>query len=236
MTRATQMSKTLTALILAATLSIGAGGWAWADSDNVSAPQVLQMPTNGVDAARGDEWIYQARDSLTGDTLSDIEVVVVDSLADKIDVRMRITNPNTGMVRVGAATYDPFWRRAPDSIAPGKGAQDSWGVKPKLQVGDEWSYNFERQLSGGPLMMDWIGHGEALGVERMELPNGRTVEAMKIEFFERPSVARFRFALHVVEWFSPEINRYVRREVESRLAGEITEATTEILQDYIRRR
>jgi hypothetical protein len=42
--------------------------------------------------------------------------------------------------------------------------------------------------------------------------------------------------MHVLEWFAPEINRYVRREVETRLAGEITESTTEILQDYVRRR
>jgi hypothetical protein len=230
------MSRTLTALILAATLTIAAAGRASAGSDDGSAIQVLQISTNGFDVARGDEWIYQARDSLTGDTLSDIDVVVADTQVDKIDVRLRITNPNTGMVRVGAATFDSFWRRAPDAIVPGKGVQDSWGVRPKLQVGDDWNYNFERPLSGGPIMMAWIGHGEVLGVERMELPNGRTVEAMKIEFFERPSVARYRFAMHVTEWFAPEINRYVRREVESRLAGEITESTTEILQDYIRRR
>ena len=84
--------------------------------------------------------------------------------------------------------------------------------------------------------MRWIGHGEALGTERVDLPNGRTVDALKIEFFERPSVARYRFEMHVVEWFAPEINRYVRREIETRQAGEITESTTEILQDYVRRR
>jgi len=74
------------------------------------------------------------------------------------------------------------------------------------------------------------------GVERVDLPNGRTVDALKIEFFERPSAMRYRFELHVVEWFAPEINRYVRREIESRLAGEVTESTTETLQDYVRRR
>jgi len=228
------MSNTLIVLALAATLSIGAGGEADAGSD--SAALNLQAPIDGVDAARGDEWIYLAQDSLTGATLSEIDVVVVERQADKIDVRIRVTDPNSGAVRTGAATFDSFWRREPDDIGPGDGTQDSWGVRPNLQVGDEWDCNFQRQLNGGPIMMGWIGHGEALGVERVELPNGRTVDALKIEFFERPSVARYRFEMHVVEWFAPEINRYVRREIETRLAGEITESTTEILQDYVQRR
>jgi hypothetical protein len=231
-----QMPKTLTALTLAAALLIDADGRARADPDNGSTTPALQMPRQGVDVARGDEWIYQTRDSLTGDTLSDMDVVVVDKQADNINVRIRVTDPNTGMVRTGAATFDSFWRRVPDDIGPGKGAQDSWGVRPNLQVGDDWNYNFDRHLSGGPIVMGWIGHGEAVGVERLDLPNGRTVDALKIEFTERPSVARYHFEMHVVEWFAPEMNRYVRREVETRTEGEITESTTEILQDYVRRR
>ncbi|THD41973.1 MAG: hypothetical protein E7774_16940 [Bradyrhizobium sp.] len=196
---------------------------------------MLQTPVATVDVGRGDEWVYIAQDSLTGSTLSDIDIVVVEKQADTIDVRIRVTDPNSGAVRTGAATFDMFWRREPDAIGPGQGTQDSWGAKPQLKVGEEWSYNFQRQLNGGPIMMDWIGHGEALGVERVDLPNGRTVEALKIEFFERPAVARYRFESHVVEWYAPEINRYVRREIETRLAGEVTESTTEVLQDYIQR-
>ena len=67
----------------------------------------------------------------------------------------------------------------------------------KLQVGDDWNYSFQRQLAGGPIKMSWIGHGEALSIERVDLPNGQTVDALKIEFFERPSVARYRFEMHV---------------------------------------
>jgi hypothetical protein len=228
------MSKTLIMLALAAALSIGADGEADAGSD--SAAPNLQAPIDGVDAGRGDEWIYLTQDSLTGAALSQIDVVIAERNADKIEVRIRVTDPNTGAVRTGAATFDAFWRRMPDDIGPGEGKQDSWGVRPGLKVGDDWNYDFERQLNGGPIRMRWIGHGEALGVERVELPNGRTVDALKIEFFERPSVARYRFEMHVVEWFAPEINRYVRREIETRLAGEITESTTEILQDYVQRR
>ena len=228
--------KTLLGLSSAAALAIIAGGAASAGQPDDSATPALQAPSNGVDVARGDEWIYLTRDSLTGATLSDVDVVVVDTPAGASDVRMRVTDPNTGAVRTGAATFDSFWRRAPDAIDPGEGTQDSWGVRPGLRVGDDWNYGFERPLAGGPVMMRWIGHGEALSSERVDLPDGRTVDALKIEFFERPSVARYRFEMHVLEWFAPEINRYVRREVETRLAGEITESTTEILQDYVRRR
>ena len=84
--------------------------------------------------------------------------------------------------------------------------------------------------------MRWIGHGEALASSGSIFPTAATVDALKIEFFERPSVARYRFEMHVVEWFAPEINRYVRREIETRLAGEITEVDDRDLQDYVRRR
>ena len=230
------MLKTLTGLSLAVALSIGAGARATADPDVTPNGPTLPTPTQGVDVARGDEWIYQVEDSLTGAALSNFDVVVVDKQPTEIDVRIRVTDPNTGAARVGAATFDAFWRREPDGVGLGRGVQDSWGVRPKLKVGDDWDYNFERPLSGGPIMMSWIGHGEALGVERMDLPNGRTVDTVKVEFFERPSVARYHFEMRVVEWFSPEINRYVRREIETRVEGKISEATTEILQDYIKRR
>jgi hypothetical protein len=229
------MSKAPTVLTLAAIVSLFVGR-ACADSDVATTPGTVQAPAEGVDVARGDEWTYQTRDSLTGDTLSDVDVVVVDALADRINIRLRVVDPDTGMIRTSAATFDLFWRRIPDDISPGKGAQDSWGVRPKLQVGEEWNYNFERRLNGGPIVMGWIGHGEALGVERVDPPNGRTVDALKIEFLERPSIARFHFSMRVVEWFAPEINRYVRREIETRAEGEITESTTEVLQDYVRRR
>ena len=199
------------------------------------APTV-EMPADGVDAARGDEWTYLTQDTLTGESLSEQEVVVVDRQGNEIDVRLRITDPRTGAVRVGAATFDSFWRRLPDDSDSGQGTQDNWGIKPGLRVGDDWNYDFERPLAGGPIKMRWIGHGEALGIESVDLPNGMTVKAMKIEFFERPSVARYRFEMHVVEWFAPEINRYVRREFESRLSGKVVESTSEVLLDYIRRR
>jgi hypothetical protein len=193
-------------------------------------------PIQKVDVARGDEWIYETRDSLTGDALSEVDVVVVDADADKIDVRMRVTSPKSGMVRVAAATFDGFWRKLPDAISPGAGAQDSWGVKPNLKAGDSWNYSFERPLLAGPVSMRWIGHGEALAADPVDLPDGQTAQALKIEFFERPSVARYNLELHVVEWFAPDMNRYVRRDVETRWNGQVTDSTTDVLQDYIKRR
>ena len=193
-------------------------------------------PIQKVDVGRGDEWIYESRDSLTGDALSEVDVVVVDADAEKIDVRMRVTSPNSGMVRVGAATFDRFWRKLPDATSPGTGAQDSWGAKPNLKAGDSWDYSFERPLLVGPASMRWIGHGEALAAEAVDLPDGQTAQALKIEFFERPSVARYNLELHVVEWFAPDMNRYVRRDVETRWNGQVTESTTDVLQDYIKRR
>jgi hypothetical protein len=218
---------------LAAALSVVVVG---VSAGRGSETPAVQAPAAGVDAGRGDEWTYLTEDTLTGESLSEVEVVVVDRQAGQIDARLRVTDPRTGAVRVGAATFDPFWRRMPDDSDSGQGTQDSWGVRPGLRVGDEWNYDFERLLAGGPIKMRWIGHGEALAVEPIDLPNGSTVEALKIEFFERPAVARYRFEMHVVEWFAPEINRYVRREIETRQAGKIVESTSEILQDYVQRR
>jgi hypothetical protein len=225
---------TLTIHLLASAILFGLFCTARAASggDPLTLPQA---PADGVDVSRGDEWIYEIRDSLTGEELSQESVVVVEKHADTIDTRLRITASKTGIERIGAATYDLFWRRLPDEISPGNGAQESWGVKPKLRIGEDWDYSFERPLMGSTIMMRWIGHGEALGAESVELPNGRTVQALKVEFFERPSVARYRIEMHVVEWFSLEINRYVQRDVETRLDNKITDSTTELLQDYVRR-
>jgi hypothetical protein len=225
---------TLTVHLLAAAMLFGLCFTARADSGG-DPPTRVQAPADGVDVSRGDEWIYEIRDSLTGDPLSVESVVVVEKHANTIDARLRITASRTGIERVGAATFDLFWRRLPDEISPGNGAQESWGVKPKLRIGEDWDYSFERPLMGSTIMMRWIGHGEALAAESVELPNGRTVQALKVEFFERPSVARYHFEMHVVEWFSLEINRYVQRDVEMRLDNKITDSTTELLQDYIRR-
>ena len=173
---------------------------------------------------------------LTGNALSEIDVVVVDASAGKIDVRLRVTSPTSGLVRVAAATFDEFWRKLPDASSPGAGAQDSWGVKANLKAGDSWNYSYDRPLFAGPASMRWIGHGEALGAEAVDLPDGQTAQTLKIEFFERPSVARYNLELHVVEWFAPDMNRYVRRDVETRWNGQVTDSTTDELQDYIRRR
>jgi hypothetical protein len=228
------MTKRFPALVAVATL-FAAGHATRAEQSDTSVTHAIPAAP-AIDVAHGDEWVYISQDSLTGSTLSNIDVVVVDKQADTINTRVRVTDPNTGLVRTGAATFDAYWRRLPDEIGPGEGTQDSWGVRPGLKVGDDWTYDFERLLNGGPIKMRWIGHGEVLGAERIELPNDRTVEALKIEFFERPAVARYRFEMRVVEWFAPEINRYVRRDIETRQAGELTESTTEILQDYVRRR
>ncbi len=187
------------------------------------------------EVTRGDEWTYEIRDTLTGDVLSEESVVVVEKHADSIDTRLRVTGAGTGINRSGAATFDLYWRKLPDEISPGSGAQESWGLRPNLRVGDDWGYGFERPILGSAIMMRWIGHGEALGLEPLELPNGRTVQTLKLEFFERPAVARYRFEMHVIEWYSPEMNRYVQRDVETKLDHKVTESTTELLQDYIHR-
>jgi hypothetical protein len=206
-----------------------------ANAAETPAPDRL-APVQKVDVGRGDEWVYETRDSLTGNALSEVDVVVVEASAGKIDVRLRVTSPTSGMVRVAAATFDEFWRKLPDASSPGAGAQDSWGVKPNLKAGDSWNYSYDRPLFAGPASMRWIGHGEALGAEAVDLPGGQTEQTLKIEFFERPSVARYNLELHVVEWFAPDMNRYVRRDVETRWNGQVTESTTDELQDYIRRR
>jgi len=220
------------ALMAALALAVCVG----ARADPAPPPQEFSAPQQGLDVGRADEWIYETRDSLTDAALSTLDVVVVEKRSSEIAVRMRITDANTSLTRVSAATFDNFWRKAPDALSPGDGYQDSWGVRPKMRVGDEWNYGFERTLMGGPIRMAWIGHGEVLAAERLTLPSGRTFDTFEIEFFERPSVARYHYQMHVLEWFAPEANRYVKRQVQSRLNGETADDTTETLLDFIKRR
>ena len=207
----------------------------YARAASAASPDAFSAPPGGLEVGRGDEWIYETRDSQTDAALSTVDVVVTEKRENEIAIRMRISDANTGATRVGAATFDTYWRKAPDEISPGEGVQDSWGVRPKLRVGDEWNYRFERLLMGGPTRMTWIGHAEVLAGETLTLPGGRKFDTLKIEFFERPSVARYRYEMHVLEWFAPEANRYVKREVDSRLNGQIADDTTETLLDYIKR-
>ena len=81
-----------------------------------------------------------------------------------------------------------------------------------------------------------VGHGEVSKKERIIVSNDVSYDCYRIEFEEASTLAlaNGRFKSRVTEWFAPEVNRYVRRDVELRQGSLLVQATSESLSDYVR--
>ena len=81
-----------------------------------------------------------------------------------------------------------------------------------------------------------VGHGEVSKKERIIAANDVGYDCYRIEFEEASTLAlaNGRFESRVTLWFAPEVNRYVRRDVELRQGSLLVESTSESLSDYVR--
>jgi hypothetical protein len=201
-----------------------------------------------IDVKKGDQWVYTARDELTGEVKATVSHVVSDVADNEIDVRV-ISKAPSGAEGTFLETYDRRWRKTEGAKFKFSKGQEFWGVPEDIAVGKEWSYSYEMRSLAGPLNFKWAGHGEVTAWEKVLLPSGQSFDAYKIEFHEATSrnagsqieivteatPANLNVQSSVVEWYAPSVNRYVKRTFEYRQKGKLLTAESETLTKYARR-
>jgi hypothetical protein len=197
-----------------------------------------------IDVKKGDQWVYEVRDSLTNEVKLSVSFTIADVSDTELDVRLRSKVVATNVEVSVLETYDRWWRKTEGPRATFKSNSPSFGIPEKLAVGQEWSYNYEQHGTHPPIaVFKWAGHGEVVAWEKIALTSGESYDAFKIEFHEASASSKFidaggptkRFESTVFEWYAPSVNRYVKRTVESRQNGKIYDAATEQLIGYSRR-
>ena len=200
----------------------------WADD----APIVAK-----IEVRKGDEWQYVTRDMVTDKMTATTDIVVTDVRDNEIDVRVQSRDSRTSAENTFGSVFDRRWRKLIDSGGTDfSGFQDSWGVPEQLDVGTNWEYHYEFRPEGFPMTARIVGHGEVSKKERIIAANDVSYECYRIEYEEASTLAlaNGRFEFSVTVWFAPEVNRYVRRDVELRQGSLLVQSTSETLSDYVR--
>ena len=190
-----------------------------------------------IEVRKGDEWQYVTRDVVTDMMTATTDVVVTDVGDNEIDVRVQSRDSRTFAENTFASVFDRRWRKHMDSGgAEFNGFLDSWGVPERLDVGTNWEYHYEFRQEDFPMTARIVGHGEVSKRERIIAANDVSYDCYRIEFEEASTLAlaNGRFEFRVTEWFAPEVNRYVRRDVELRQGSLLVQSTSESLSDYVR--
>ena len=190
-----------------------------------------------IEVHKGDEWQYVIRDAVTGKTTATTDIVVTEVDPKEIDVRVQTRDSRTFAESTFGSVFDRRWRKRMDSGGTDfSGYQDSWGVPEQLEVGKSWDYHYEFRPEGFPMTARMVGHGEVTGKEQMAADNDVNYDSYRIEYEEASTLAlaNGRFEVRVTVWFAPEVNRYIRRDVEIRQGSLLVQSLSETLSDYVR--
>jgi hypothetical protein len=214
-----------------------AGGCA-ALADDDTKPNDPNPPASvKIEVARGDRWTYEVRDDVTDELKTILDVAVTDVSDSEIDTRVRFTNASTNAESTAVQVFDPRWRLKDNGAAIYRPALDHFGIPADIQVGKTWSYNFEMSRINPPGNFKFAGKAKVESWERVSVRNGLAYDAFKIVFNSAatPVVNNRKLEEHIVQWYAPAANRYVKLVYESRQNGKLLEATVQTLRDYRRR-
>ena len=201
-------------------------------ADDAAKTEPSAAPVNpAIQVSPGDSWTYEVRDDVTGDLLSTATFVATKVTADGIETRVdreqRITNAKTTTTEI----FDTRWRLKDNGNVVFRPYSDNSGAPADLQVGKSWSFKYQSLRKGAALTEQFTGAGKVEAWERVTLPNGSAYDAFKIDVTLSASSGRKREA-HSTTWFSPAVNRVIKRIDESRENGKLRDATEQILREY----
>jgi len=222
--------------VFGAAFTLVSGLTAFADDNG--KPSDPNPPANPkVEVSRGDRWTYEVRDDITDELKTILDFAVTDVTDSEIDTRLRFTNAATNAETTGVQVFDPFWRIKDNGANIYRPSGDETGITQDLQVGKTWSYGYESSRINPPATFKWAGKANVEAWEHVTVANGLAYDAFKIVFNASvtPVVNNRKFQMHVVLWYAPAANRYVKRIFETRQNGKLLEASVETLRDYHRR-
>jgi hypothetical protein len=181
----------------------------------------------------GDRWSYDVKDGLTGDLRHAITIVAAEVNQKEITTRVFARGQDRPPLTI---VYDPDWSRIDDGVWKHR-PSDLTGIRKPLQIGKEWrSEGNSMNLRSGTAMRT-SGVTRAVGQEQVTTPAG-TFETFRVESTVRQinTTDQTKSAIEtLVIWYSPAINRWVRRTSEFRFDGRLRNSTVEELTEYSRK-
>jgi hypothetical protein len=159
---------------------------------------------------------------------------VTDVADSEIDTRVRFTNASTNAESTAVQVFDPHWRMKDNGSLIFRPGNENYGIPPDIQVGKTWSYSYEMSRINPPGNFKFAGNAKVESRERVTVRNGLACDAFKIVFNHAgtPVVNNRKLEEHIVQWYAPAANRYVKLVYESRQDGKLLEATAQTLRDY----
>ena len=179
-------------------------------------------------AAAGDQWTYDVTDETTNTPSASITYTVTEVSKNETSTSVERLEGNGKGLAVFTGTWglkqDNIWKNDPD---------DGLGLNFPLVVGKQWSvHGSNKNLLNGSGVRH-LGASKVTSEEKLDTPAG--------EFLTFKIVSDLKWVgangqgqkaeIHVETWYSPEINRVVKRTFLSKLGGHILAQTSIILTD-----
>jgi len=179
----------------------------------------------------GDRWVYEVTDEISGDLKLTSTVFVLD--VSEQEINARISTRGSGARQI---VYDRNWNRIDDSIWKYR-PSDGSGIKKPLQVGKQWRFESKATHFQNGTALTITGESKVVGEEKITTGAG-TFDTFKIETKTRqvnPNDQTKASTINAVLWYSPSVNRWVRRTYKLQVEGRLRSSNTEELTDYSRK-
>lgn len=188
-----------------------------------------------IDVQSGDQWIYRSMNDITGQIISTNSYVVTETSPAAITALLTIDGgparqssvplqftPNWGFIKAVGWTYNrPDMSNAPPL---------------PFSVGSKWKGAISATNTTTGVTFRVNSTSAVVGREQVTLPSGDSYDAFKIVADTLATAANgTKTKTHVVLWYDPSVNRYVKRTVETRVAGMLQSDQEEYLVSYTRK-
>ena len=171
----------------------------------------------------GDRWVYEVTDEISGDLKLTSTVFVLD--VSEQEINTRISTRGSGARQI---VYDRDWNRIDDSVWKYR-PSDGSGIKKPLQVGKQWRFESKATHFQNGTALTITGESKVVGEEKITTGAG-TFDTFKIETKTRqvnPNDQTKASTINAVLWYSPSVNRWVRRTYKLQVEGRLRSSNTE---------
>ena len=208
------------------------------------SPQVVakspgaEVPViTSVDVKAGDQWNYQVYDEITAQVKLYSNYTVTEVQDGQITTSVTALPPGQTSGNSYYQLFDATWNLIEDTTWVRKPSDPNGGIKLPLKVGATWKSRFVSTRKNPDLSVTSSAMSKVVAYEPVILKSGATYDAFKIEVEETTNLVGGQ-ATNLVKttyWYSPQVNRFVKRVSEGRTNNRLQFHTVEQLVRYTRR-
>ena len=193
------------------------------------AAQTSDQPNDGVRV--GDRWVYDTKDEITGfptNTYTQIATEVSkDQIVTSLTFRGKAGSTLITFSRDWGVIDNVLWKFKPNN---------GQGIPLPLSVGKEWRSQFEAKNTQNGTNLKGSTLSKVVAQETITTSAG-TFDTFKIDWQARELNTADPSKIsesEVLTWFSPQINRWVRRTIVTKIEKRVRTNTSEELADFSR--